>query len=65
MRPGKMLWSGDVLLVRAQFKDTDELKVRPALVISEELGNVVIAGITSNLKMKGVPGLEGTSCPPF
>ncbi len=34
---------------------TAEVKTRPAVVLFEELGNVVIAGITSNLKMKGIP----------
>jgi mRNA interferase MazF len=38
-----------------QFTETDEVKVRPAVVLFEELGNIVIAGITSNLKMKGIP----------
>ena len=30
-------------------------KPDPRLVLFEELGNVVIAGITSNLRMKGIP----------
>jgi mRNA interferase MazF len=55
MRLGKMLKPGDVILASVQFTDTDEIKVRPAVVLFEELGNVVIAGITSNLKMKGIP----------
>ena len=46
---------GDVILARVQFTDTNEVKIRPAVVLFEELGNVVIAGITSNLKMKGIP----------
>ena len=50
-----MLKPGDVILASVQFTDTDEVKVRPAVVLFEELGNVVIAGITSNLKMKGIP----------
>jgi mRNA interferase MazF len=49
-----MLKPGDVILASVQFTDTDEVKVRPAVVLFEELGNVVIAGITSNLKMKGI-----------
>jgi mRNA interferase MazF len=55
MRLGKMLKPGDVILSSVQFTDSDEVKVRPAVVLFEELGNVVIAGITSNLKMKGIP----------
>ena len=50
-----MLKSGDVILASVQFTDTSEIKVRPAVVLFEELGNVVIAGITSNLKMNGIP----------
>ena len=46
---------GDVILATGQFTDTNEVKTRPAVVLFEELGNVVIAGITSNLKMKGIP----------
>ncbi len=47
--------AGDVILASVQFTDTTEVKTRPAVVLFEELGNVVIAGITSNLKMKGIP----------
>jgi mRNA interferase MazF len=55
MRLGSMLKAGDVIVASVQFTDTDEVKIRPAVVLFEELGNVVIAGITSNLKMKGLP----------
>ncbi len=47
--------SGDVVIARVQFVDTEESKIRPALVLFEELGNIVIAGITTNLQMKGIP----------
>ncbi len=47
--------AGDVIVASVQFTDTAEVKTRPAAVLFEELGNVVIAGITSNLKMKGLP----------
>ena len=50
-----MLKSGDVVIARVQFMDTFEIKKRPALVLFEEFDNVVVAGITSNLKMKGIP----------
>ena len=46
---------GDIVLAKVQFTDTFEVKKRPALVLFEEYGNVVVAGITSNLKMKGIP----------
>ncbi len=49
-----MLSSGDIVLANIQFVDTFEVKKRPALVLFEESGNVVIAGITSNLNMDGV-----------
>ena len=50
-----MLKPGDVILAKVEFTDSGDVKRRPALVLFEELGNVVVAGITSNLKMKGVP----------
>ncbi len=50
-----MLKAGDVIVASVQFTDTAEVKTRPAVVLFEELGNIVIAGITSNLKMKGIP----------
>jgi len=46
---------GDVILVTVQFTDTNEVKTRPAIVLFEEHGNTIVAGITSNLKMKGIP----------
>lgn len=50
-----MFKPGDVVLARIQFADTFEVKTRPALVLFEEFDNVVVAGITSNLKMDGIP----------
>lgn len=47
--------SGDIILAKIQFTDTFEIKKRPALVLFEEYDNVVVAGITSNLEMKGIP----------
>ncbi len=47
--------AGDVIIARMQYTDSHESKIRPALVLFEELGNVVIAGITTNLQMKGIP----------
>ena len=49
---------GDVILAHIQFVDTFEIKKRPAVVLFEEYGNVVVAGITSNLEMKGIPLLK-------
>lgn len=57
-KPGKMPKPGDVVLARIQFADTFEVKTRPAAVLFEEFGNVVLAGITSNKNMKGVPLLK-------
>ena len=54
MRHGNVLKSGDVVLADIQFTDTFEIKKRPALVLFEEFGNVVVAGITSNTGMRGV-----------
>ncbi len=47
--------AGDIVLAEVQFTDTFEIKTRPALVLFEEYDNVVIAGITSNTSMKGIP----------
>lgn len=47
--------AGEVVLANVQFTDTFELKKRPALVLFNEMGNVVVAGITSNPEMKGIP----------
>ena len=47
--------SGQVVLAKVQFTDTFEVKKRPALVLFEEFGNVVVAGITSNTSMQGIP----------
>ncbi len=55
MRHGKMLRSGDVVLAQMQFTDTFEIKKRPAIILFEEFDNVVVAGITSNQQMKGIP----------
>ena len=45
---------GQVVLAEVQYTDTFEVKTRPALIIFEEQGNIVVAGITSNLSMKGI-----------
>ena len=50
-----MYESGDVILTNIQFTDTYEIKKRPALILFEEHNNVVVAGITSNKLMKGIP----------
>lgn len=46
---------GEVILAQIQYTDTFEIKKRPALVLFEEQGNVVVLGVTSNLKMEGIP----------
>ena len=50
-----MLKFGDIIIAQVQFTDTFEIKKRPALVLFEEYGNVVVSGITSNIEMKGIP----------
>ena len=49
-----MLNFGDVILSKIQYVDTLEIKKRPVVVLFEEFGNIFVAGITSNLMMKGV-----------
>jgi len=46
---------GDIVLTQIQFTDTFEIKTRPAVVLFEEHGNIIVAGITSNTKMEGIP----------
>jgi len=52
---GKMFNFGDVIIAQVQYTDTFEIKTRPALVLFEEYGNVIVAGITTNPHMKGIP----------
>ncbi|HIH31094.1 TPA: type II toxin-antitoxin system PemK/MazF family toxin [Candidatus Woesearchaeota archaeon] len=47
--------AGSVILARVQFADTFEIKTRPAVVLFEEHNNIIIAGITSNTQMQGIP----------
>jgi len=49
-----MYKAGDVVITTVQFTDSFDVKTRPALVLFEDHGNVVVAGITSNLSMKGI-----------
>jgi len=49
---------GEVILAEVQFTDTYEIKTRPAVVLFEEHDNVVVAGVTSNLEMDGIPLLK-------
>lgn len=53
MRSGSVR-SGTVILAELQFTDTSEIKTRPAVVLFEERGNIVVAGITSNANMHGI-----------
>ncbi|MEK6848297.1 MAG: type II toxin-antitoxin system PemK/MazF family toxin [Nanoarchaeota archaeon] len=46
---------GDVILANVQFTDTFEIKTRPAITLFSEYGNIVVAGITSNTEMAGIP----------
>ena len=55
MRIGKMHKLGEVVLAEIQFADSPDIKTRPATVLFEEYGNIIVAGITSNLKMGGIP----------
>lgn len=54
MRSGKKYKFGDIILALVQYSDTFEVKTRPALVLFEEYGNIIIAGITSNPHMNGI-----------
>jgi mRNA interferase MazF len=54
-RQCNMTKAGDVIITKIQFTDTNETKIRPALVLFEEYDNCIVAGITSNPKMQGIP----------
>jgi len=58
MKRGRMPELGEVILAEVQFTDTFEVKTRPAVVLFKEYDNVVVAGVTSNLEMKGIPLLK-------
>ena len=58
MRCGSMYKLGDVILAEVQFTDTFEVKTRPAVILFEEYDNIVVAGVTSNQEMKGIPLLK-------
>jgi mRNA interferase MazF len=55
MNPGNLHNFGDVILAEVQYTDTFEIKARPAVILFEDYGNVVVAAITSNPQMKGIP----------
>ena len=52
---GNVHKQGTVILAEIQFADTFEIKTRPAVVLFEEYGNIIVAGITSNTEMEGIP----------
>jgi hypothetical protein len=52
---GKKYNLGDVVFAEARFIDSYESKMRPAFVLFEIHNNVVLAAITTNLDMDGVP----------
>ena len=54
MKSGIAYKFGDIVLVEIPFTDSVQVKLRPALVLFEELDNVVVAGITSNRNMQGI-----------
>ncbi len=47
--------AGDVILTKMQFTDSFEIKKRPALILYKDYNNIIVAGITSNLNMEGIP----------
>ena len=53
-----MLRFGDIIIAQIQFVDTSEVKIRPAVVLFEEFGNIIVAGITRNTGMSGIPLLK-------
>ncbi|MFH0862748.1 MAG: type II toxin-antitoxin system PemK/MazF family toxin [Candidatus Altiarchaeota archaeon] len=54
MTSGTQYRAGDIVLAKIQFADTFEVKTRPAAVLFEEYGNIVVAGVTGNVSMDGI-----------
>src|SRR3989344_2855084 len=52
-RHGKMHKLGEVVLAEIQFADSLDIKTRPATVLFEEYGNIVVAGKKNKLKKGG------------
>ena len=47
--------AGEAIVTIVRFADSVNPKIWPALLLFEELGNMVKAGISINLRMKGIP----------
>ena len=45
---------GDVIITRGKFTDSKDSKILSDLMLFEGLGNLVIAGITTNTRMSGI-----------
>jgi hypothetical protein len=45
---------GDVILTNIQFPDTYEIRTRAAVVLWEDQGNLVVAGVTSKSRERGI-----------
>ena len=54
---------GDVILTRVKFIDSDDFKIRPALILFEESGNIVIGDITTNTRTSGISILKCEGAP--
>ena len=50
-----MLESVDVIIRRVKFTEGEGSKIRSALILFEEMGNLVIAGIRTTSRLKGIP----------
>ena len=55
MRPGKMSRSGHVVIARAQFADSGEVKLRPAVVLFEGIGKRCRSGYNQQSENEGDP----------
>ena len=47
--------AGEAIVTIVRFADSVNPKIWPALLLFEELGNMVKAGISINLRMRGIP----------
>jgi mRNA interferase MazF len=51
--------AGEIVLIDVPFIDNSNSKIRPAFVLFSDFENIVVIGITSNLKMSGIRLTKG------
>ncbi|MHA1232858.1 MAG: type II toxin-antitoxin system PemK/MazF family toxin [Candidatus Helarchaeota archaeon] len=62
MSSGIQYSTGDIVLVEIHFPNGKGSKKRPALVLFNKYNNIVVAGMTSNLKRNGIKVTAEEGC---